>query len=288
VLTSLPLLGEAQPYSVYHDRAQLTPTAPAANALARIRQSGVLRVCFRQSDYPSAFFNSRDELVGFDVELAHRFARQLDARLEFVPVASIRDAQQMIDDGRCDIFVSLTPIAPETTLDFDMTVSVMDSAIGLIVEDHRRRQFQQWDAVGELGEVQIGVLDTVASRRFLRRLLPEAKAVLIEDTAKLDAILAADTLPFDALLMTAEEGAAWTVRYPRYNLVPPSPILMASLAFPVRRDEDELVAFFNAWLLNAKADGTVDALYRYWMLGEVQKTQPPRWSIARDVLGWIE
>lgn len=34
--------------------------------------------------------------------------------------------------------------------------------------------------------------------------------------------------------------------------------------------------------------GTVDTLYRYWMLGRVKETQPSRWSIARDVLGWMD
>jgi len=39
--------------------------------------------------------------------------------------------------------------------------------------------------------------------------------------------------------------------------------------------------------MNAKGDGTIDKLYRYWMLGKIEKVQPPRWSIAHNVLGWI-
>jgi hypothetical protein len=38
-----------------------------------------------------------------------------------------------------------------------------------------------------------------------------------------------------------------------------------------------------------KSNGTVDKLYRYWMLGEAAKTEkPPRWSVIRNVLGWIK
>jgi hypothetical protein len=44
----------------------------------------------------------------------------------------------------------------------------------------------------------------------------------------------------------------------------------------------------DTWLLNAKGNGTVNTLYRYWMLGQVQETQPPRWSVVRDVLGWMD
>ena len=44
----------------------------------------------------------------------------------------------------------------------------------------------------------------------------------------------------------------------------------------------------DTWLLNAKGNGTVNALYRYWMLGQVKEMQPPRWSVVRDVLGWMD
>ena len=52
--------------------------------------------------------------------------------------------------------------------------------------------------------------------------------------------------------------------------------------------DTELLTFFNAWLLNVQGNGTVDTLYRYWMLGELGETQPPRWSIAHNLLGWFE
>ena len=46
---------------------------------------------------------------------------------------------------------------------------------------------------------------------------------------------------------------------------------------------------FNAWLTNAKARGVVEASYKYWMLGEATKERTiPRWSVIRDVLGWVK
>ena len=95
-------------------------------------------------------------------------------------------------------------------------------------------------------------------------------------------------LAFDAVLIRAEEGAAWTIRYPQFNLVTPSPVLIVPFAYSVAQGEQELLAFLDAWLVNARGTGTVDELYRYWMLGQVQQTKPPRWSVARDVLGWID
>ena len=60
------------------------------------------------------------------------------------------------------------------------------------------------------------------------------------------------------------------------------------VGYAVARDDTDLLLYLDTWLLTAKANGTVDELYRYWMLGEVKQTQPPRWSVIRNVLGWTD
>ena len=90
----------------------------------------------------------------------------------------------------------------------------------------------------------------------------------------------------DAILMAAEEGAAWTILRPQFHLVTPSPTLLFPIGYAVARGDSKLLLYFNTWLFNAESDGTIDELYRYWMLGEVKQTLPPRWSIVPNVLGW--
>jgi hypothetical protein len=216
------------------------------------------------------------------------FARQLDARVDFVPVDSIPDAEQQVNNGFCDVFMSLMPMAPEMTLRFAMTAPVVESALGVVVKDHRRREFQTWDGIRALGDVRIAPADNLASRRFLEQVLPEAEAVLFKDDRDLDDLISADPLIFDALLMRAEEGAAWTIRYPRFNLVTPSPILIGPFAYALRQGDSQLLDFLDVWILNARGRGTIAELYRYWMLGDVGQIKPPRWSVIRDVLGWID
>ena len=68
----------------------------------------------------------------------------------------------------------------------------------------------------------------------------------------------------------------------------PSPPLFLPGGYAVARGDTDTLLSLNIWLLNAKGNGTVDALYRYWMLGQVKETQPPRWSVVRNVLGWMD
>jgi ABC-type amino acid transport substrate-binding protein len=92
----------------------------------------------------------------------------------------------------------------------------------------------------------------------------------------------------DAILTPAEEGAAWTILHPQFHLVIPEPTIRYPYGYAVAHGNNDLLRYFDTWLLNARDNGTIDALYRYWMLGQIAKTQPPRWSVIRNVLHWVD
>jgi ABC-type amino acid transport substrate-binding protein len=184
--------------------------------------------------------------------------------------------------------MSTMPIAPEMTLGFAMTRPVVNSATGLVVEDFRRCEFQTWDRIWALDGLRVATSDNLATRRFLQQELPAAEPLIFKDNADLDDLLKSRPVSFDALLMQAEEGAAWTIRYPHFNLVVPSPVRLVPFGCAARPGDTEVLNFFDAWLLNAKGDGTVHGLYRYWMLGELDEVRPPRWSVVGDILAWFK
>ena len=67
----------------------------------------------------------------------------------------------------------------------------------------------------------------------------------------------------------------------------PDPIRVP-LAYPIARRDQALAAFVNTWIGLKRKDGTLDAVYRHWILGQDAVTSRPRWSIVRDVLHWVE
>ena len=145
MLASLHLIKNPQPHTVYREPPEeiLGESGPPLS-LASIKQRGVLRACYMMDDYPSAFFNRNGELVGFDVEMTHQFARQLDLKLVFLPVSSITEGGQRVNTSYCDVFMSLLPITPELTERVAITSPVLKSAVGMVVADHLREQFQTW------------------------------------------------------------------------------------------------------------------------------------------------
>jgi ABC-type amino acid transport substrate-binding protein len=124
---------------------------------------------------------------------------------------------------------------------------------------------------------------------YLEHLLPNAIAVPLEGvTTGIEQVLRDERTDIDAVARFAEEAAAWTIRFPKYSFIAPSPTVFVPVGYAVAKGNTTLRDYLDTWLLNAEAGGTLDALYSYWMLGDVRQTQPPRWSIIRDVLGWVD
>jgi Na+/H+-dicarboxylate symporter/ABC-type amino acid transport substrate-binding protein len=289
LLMSLHSIDKPVPHRTYR-----TPPEAILNetggplSFERFKERGVLRACYQPEDYPSAFFNDDGELVGFDIEMTHHFASYLGFDVEFLPIRSVSDAAKRINTRYCDVIMSLLPIEPLMTEKFAMTAPVLNVPVGLIVVDYRRNEFRDWAGIREKTHLRVAIINNALARRSLRSLLPNATPVLYENTHELDRILAAGAKDVDAVGIYSEEGAAWTIRYPQFTLVTPTPTVFMPVGYAVALRNTRLLQYLDTWLLNAKARGTIDEIYRYWMLGQVKKTQPPRWSVIRNVLGWVD
>ena len=87
----------------------------------------------------------------------------------------------------------------------------------------------------------------------------------------------------------AERGSAWTLLYPQYSVVVPDGALVkVPLAYPIGRSDEAFATFLNTWIELKRKDGTLDSLYKYWVLGQNAAPRQPRWSIGRDVLHLFE
>jgi ABC-type amino acid transport substrate-binding protein len=92
----------------------------------------------------------------------------------------------------------------------------------------------------------------------------------------------------DGIVLPAERGSAWTLIYPAYSVVIPEPgVTKMPLAYPIARQDRRFAEFVNTWIELKRKDGTLDALYQYWILGQERGGRRPRWSVIRDVLHWV-
>jgi Na+/H+-dicarboxylate symporter/ABC-type amino acid transport substrate-binding protein len=266
------------------------PSPPGAR-LQSIADHRTLRACYLSDALPYAFVNAHGELVGFDVALMHRLAIELGGRLEFLPIArSVLDrsdgAPQLLRQGYCDVIIGGMAVTTGRAGVMQLSSPYFEETLGFVVPDGDRRQFESWDTIRAAGAVTIAVPDVPYYIERLRGLLPRARLHTVETVDSLFHLQAAEAAAF---AVPAERGSAWTLRYPRYSVVVPGPEpIHVPLAFAIPRAEPELATFLNTWIDLKRRDGTIDELYRYWILGQDPAAAGPRWSIIRDVLHWVE
>ena len=225
-------------------------------------------------------------MVGRDVDLASVMARDIGVDLEFVMVPSIDAVGAVLDAGSIDIMMSGLSVTPDRMLDMHFSEPYMRATMSFVVRDHVRAKFSTREAVQALKKPKIGVLDTPYYIETLRSYLPQAEIAKLGSPGD---FFRQRSEELDALFLTAERGSAWTLLYPEFSVAVPQPdVLAAPVAIGVARSADALADFINAWLRLKREDKTIDQLYEHWILGGGAKPREPRWSVIRDVLGWVD
>jgi Na+/H+-dicarboxylate symporter/ABC-type amino acid transport substrate-binding protein len=256
--------------------------------LKRILERGVLRVGYNPDRLPFTFFNNAGELVGFDVEMAHRLAKELGVSLEFIPFEVDTMAKQLNGD-HFDIIMAGVPMYTERLETMSFSDPYLDVTFAFVVKDNRREEFATVEKImGTRGRsLTFGVrggYEYYANKA--KETLPLAKVIQLESYRD---FFEDNTGKVDALVTSAEVGSAWTLLYPEYQVVVPKPVLsFLPLGYPVAHGDPEMVAFLNHWIDLKRKDNTIERTYNYWILGQGVTIKEPRWSIIRNVLHWVE
>jgi Na+/H+-dicarboxylate symporter len=289
VIANMQALEDPGPATVH--RAAPGPSEAAPPGMTRlewIRQRGSVRVGYMEDRLPFSYFNARDELAGFDVEMAHVLARELGVAVEFIPIESGRLPEQL-ENGELDMAMAGIPATTDLLTRVRFSEPYLDVTYALLVSDHRRREFATIDAIRRIEGLRIGVYRLRYFQEFLEEALPDAEIVMLDSYLSfLEQEEEPEESQLDALLTSAEDGSAWSLLYPEYCVVIPRPsVAKLPLAYPIASDE-EWRSFLNAWIDLKRKDGTIQEFYDHWILGLTAETGKRRWSVIRDVLHWVK
>ena len=154
-----PLLYEPAEHRVIDSsNAEISPAATDVSALTRIAESGTIRVGYPNDALPWVFRNGENELVGFDVEMIHRFARELGVSVDFHLVKQ-GTGPDLLRTGFIDMMIGGLSINSADMKRVTFTSSFMDETVAFVVEDHRRVDFNTVESLRKQYGVRIGIED---------------------------------------------------------------------------------------------------------------------------------
>ena len=254
------------------------------SALDRILRTGVIRVGYDPNGLPMSFFNSEGQLVGYDIDVAQMIARSLGVKLEFMPFEMSTLALQL-DSGDFDVAMSGIAILGPRLLNIRFTDSYLKQTIALVVRDHRRDEFAKRIEERDYRGLRVAPPRNIQGAKFVNAVLPGVEVVQIGSPRE---FFESGGAGADAIIWSAESGSAWTLLYPHFSVIPIRPITHIPLAYAVAPREVALAEYISRWLEVFKGTSFDDRLYDHWILGKDAVPKTPRWSVLRNVLGWVK
>jgi len=262
------------------------PLRQDQSRLSRIQERGVIRIGVFAGAMPFVFFNDAGDLVGFDIEVAHKLASDIGTSVEFVLLTDPSTAFEQLGVDHCDLIMTGIIGTAGRYAEAQFTDPHLDAAPALVVPDHRRQEFDTPEKVTGMPELRLAVVNEQNFLNLVKAALPNATVIPMNDMADFfeDRLEGAD-----AMVTVAEVGAAWTLLYPHFQVVVPwKPRPKWPIAYPVGGRDLELTGFLNNWLALQRRNGWLDEVYDHWILGRTARPPSKRWSIIRDVLHWVD
>ena len=263
------------------------PIDPAVSALDRIKKRQTMRACYVAGFMPQSYINESGQLVGLDIELGYRLAADLGVRLELIPIKREQFVKRL-ESGWCDIVMTGLTITSERARRASFSTPYLNDGLAFVVSDSKRKLFTSIEQLREKKGLRIAVLRGLSLYEdFITRMLPDAEIVRID--AFDDFFFESDGKPAaDALMTLAMLGSSYSLLYPSYSVVVPKPVAKVPVAFALPRDDSVFKAYIDNWLLLQQQSGQLKVLYDHWVLGKDAGGGEGRWSVIKDVLGWVE
>ena len=273
--------------TIAKDVKQLSPLNSEDQARPRLdvmRERGTIRVGYFSQTLPFAFRNDQNRVVGFDMEMIHQLARDLNLKIELIHLENHKEEPQHLVDGSVDITVGGRAITPERAINVAFSDPYTYHTAGFVLLDKRREDFVELEAITEMKQLNLGVSNNSYYLKMVRNLFPHATLTSIESPRK---YFKGHYKNVDAMVFSAETGTAWAMLYPEYSSIVPNGVkLKAPVGFALPKGQQDYVQFINTWLKLKSVNGYQKKVYNYWILGQNPKARKIRWSVVRNVFGW--
>ncbi len=271
------------PVSIKMLPANSPGTDRSGEPLENVLRTGVLKVGYDPENIPYCYWNKNDELVGYDVAYAYQLGRDLDAKVEFYPL-DIDHLGSELNEGKYDLAMAAIIMNEMRIREMDFTHPYVEQDNVLVVPLNKRSQYLNLKSVIEIPGLKIGGIGgytTVVERHF-------PLAQLIVGKMGTDIAYEMNEGRADAWAWSHIPGFVWCLSHPEFVVADYGGLIgKRYFAYARKKGSAEWASFLNNWLILKEQSGFKDRMHRYWIEGESPKERPPRWSVIRNILHWI-
>jgi len=256
LLAALLVMGFAAVAFSGEIQQQLTSESMIEQALKR----GSLRVGM-STFVPWAMKDKTGKLVGFEIDVATRLAKDMGVAVQFVPTKWAGIIPALLT-GKFDIIIGGMGILPGRNLKvnfsnpYDYTGMSIVAHKSLAAGFNSLNDFNRTDVVIS---VRLGSTAVPAAKKFM----PKAQLRFFDDEAQTYQELLNGKV--HAVVGSAPKPAEWALKYPDKLFLPLAETFTKEpIGFAVRKGDFDTLNYLNNWITFVRAEGWLQERKHYW------------------------
>ncbi len=254
---ALPLAGAAQAQS-------------GGSVIEKIEHDGVIKIGISMFK-PWTMRDVNGELIGFEIDVGKKLAKDMGVDAEFVPTAWDGIIPALVS-GTFDVIISGMSITPQRNLTVNFTDPYAFSGLTILANREMTKGFTLEDFNSP--DVVFSTRRGSTPEQAIKQLFPLAKMVPFDDDgAPVQEVLNGNA---NATMASEPTPSAEARRYPDKLYVPFDRTFLATgEAFALRKGDPDALNFFNNWIGVNTRNGWLKARNDYWFKTEDWADQVP-------------
>ncbi len=249
-------------------------TAPVAAALAEsasqqlvsesmvetVLKSGVLRVGL-STFVPWAMQDKSGNLVGFEIDVANRLAKDMGVKVEFIPTKWSGIIPALLT-GKFDIIIGGMGIRPERNL--KVNFSIPYDTTGMSIVAHRKlaagfKSLEDFNRPDVIISARLGSTAVAAVKKYM----PRAELRLFDDEAQ--TFQESLNGKVHAVVGSAPKPEEWALKYPETLFLPlEETFTREPIGFAVRKGDPDTLNFLDNWIRVTESEGWFRERKHHW------------------------
>ncbi len=230
------------------------------STIEQVLQRGVLRVGM-STFVPWAMKDKQGNLVGFEIDVARRLARDMGVKVEFVPTKWSGILPSLLT-GKFDIIIGGMGITPERGLKVNFSAPYDYTGMSMVAGKKLAKGFKSLTDFNK-PSVTIAARTGTTAAAAAKKYMPRATLRLFDDESQ--AVQELLNGRVHALVASAPLPAFQALEYPDRLFLPlKQSFTREPIGFAVIKGDVDTLNFLNSWITVVDSEGWLGERKRYW------------------------
>ena len=230
------------------------------STIEQVQKRGVLRVGM-STFVPWAMKDKTGELIGFEIDVAKRLAKDTGVEVEFIPTKWSGIIPALIT-GKFDVIIGGMGIIP--TRNLKVNFSIPYDYTGMSIVAHKKvaagfSRLEDFNGSDVVIAARLGSTAVTASKKYI----PKAQLRLFDDESQAYQELVNGNV--HAVVGSAPTPEFQAIKYPEKLFLPLDTTFTSEpIGFAVRKGDFDTLNYFNNWIGYVESEGWFKERKNYW------------------------